>query len=193
MNTDITRGPKICHSCGQENPPTAARCWLCFTPLGGAFQTAPAQRELRLQPSAGLEKAGVSTGQGVAILLALICCLIGLATQGQGFLLFIALAPVFILLAAPAHRQPTAEGYSRTMTGCAAAGVVLLVVASSIITFVDVCLPLGMVAFDESFEKPNPPISAAFLMLAAWGGGLLAAGFVAWLLVRRFWPRGGRP
>jgi hypothetical protein len=136
----------------------------------------------------------VSTGQGVAILLALICCLIGLATQGLGFLLFIALAPVFILLlATPAHRQPTAEGYSRTMTGCAAAGVVLLVVASSIITFVDVCFPLGLIAFGESFENPNPPISAVFFMLAAFGGGLLAAGFVAWLLVRRFWPRGGRP
>ena len=50
MSTDLTRGPKVCPSCGKENPPTAARCWLCFTPLGGAFQTttAPAPGEARL-------------------------------------------------------------------------------------------------------------------------------------------------
>jgi hypothetical protein len=42
MNTDITRGPKICPSCGKENPPTAVHCFLCLTPLEGAIQTAPA-------------------------------------------------------------------------------------------------------------------------------------------------------
>jgi hypothetical protein len=42
MSTDITRGPKVCPSCGKENPPTAARCALCATPLNGAFQTTPA-------------------------------------------------------------------------------------------------------------------------------------------------------
>lgn len=193
MSTNISRGPRVCPTCGQENRPTAARCWLCFTPLGGAFQTtpAPAQPELRLQPPASLEKAGVSTGQGVAILLAIICGLIGLATQGLGFWLFIVLAPVFVLLALP-PLQMAPDGYSRTITGCTTGGVVVLVVASSIITFVDVCFPLGVVSFSQSFENPNPPISATYFMAAAWGGGLLAAAFVAWLIVRRSWPRGDR-
>jgi hypothetical protein len=50
MSTNISRGPKVCPSCGKENPPTAPRCWLCFTPLGRAFQTttAPAPGEVRL-------------------------------------------------------------------------------------------------------------------------------------------------
>ena len=41
MSTDITRGPKLCPSCGKENPPTAACCRLCSTPLDGAIQTTP--------------------------------------------------------------------------------------------------------------------------------------------------------
>ena len=42
MSTDIGRGPRICPACGKENPPTAARCWLCFNTLGwGAIQEAP--------------------------------------------------------------------------------------------------------------------------------------------------------
>ena len=78
MSTDITRGPKICPSCGKENQPRAARCWLCFTPLGGAIQTttAPAPGEVRLsaplrtQPKAG-PRSGCATVAGcvsVAIL-----------------------------------------------------------------------------------------------------------------------------
>ena len=42
MSTDITRGPRICPSCGRENPPTAPRCALCSTPLNAAIQTTPA-------------------------------------------------------------------------------------------------------------------------------------------------------
>jgi hypothetical protein len=77
MSTGITRGPKICPSCGQENPPTAARCWLCFTPLGGAFQTAPApaQGEIRIRPLraelTGPTRSGCATAAawiGVAVL-----------------------------------------------------------------------------------------------------------------------------
>jgi hypothetical protein len=62
MSTDITRGPKICPSCGKENAPTAPRCWLCFTPLGGAFQTttAPAPGEVRLSAPPRTEPTGVA-------------------------------------------------------------------------------------------------------------------------------------
>ncbi len=42
MSTDITRGPKVCPSCGEESLPLARRCWLCLTPFAGAVQTAPA-------------------------------------------------------------------------------------------------------------------------------------------------------
>jgi hypothetical protein len=78
MSTDITRWPKICPSCGKENPPTAARCWLCFTPLGEAFQTTTAfsPGEVRLsapprtEPTAVARSdcASVAAWTGVAIL-----------------------------------------------------------------------------------------------------------------------------
>ena len=86
----------------QENPPTAARCWLCFTPLDGAFQAAaaPALGETLLQPPTRVEKPGFSAGQITAIVLMLICVLIGLATNGLGFWLLVVLAPVLILHAA---------------------------------------------------------------------------------------------
>jgi hypothetical protein len=81
MSTDISRGPKVCPSCGNENPPTAARCWLCFTLLGGAFQTttaaAPAEARLTApsytQPTAGPRSGCATVGVwiGVAILVIL--------------------------------------------------------------------------------------------------------------------------
>ena len=75
MSTDISRGPRVCPSCGKENPPTAARCWLCFTPLGGAFQTttAPAPGEWRFtgpprtQPTAGSGSGCATVGAWVGI------------------------------------------------------------------------------------------------------------------------------
>lgn len=51
MSTDITRGPKVCPSCGKENPPTAAHCVLCATPLDGAIQTTPAPARGEVRPS----------------------------------------------------------------------------------------------------------------------------------------------
>jgi hypothetical protein len=62
MSTDITRGPKTCPSCGKENAPTAARCWLCFTPLGGAIQTttAPVPGEVRLSAAPRTEPTAVA-------------------------------------------------------------------------------------------------------------------------------------
>jgi hypothetical protein len=41
MSTEITRGPNVCPSCGEANPPTAAYCRLCATALGAAIQKTP--------------------------------------------------------------------------------------------------------------------------------------------------------
>ena len=59
MTTDITRGPRLCPSCGKENPPTAARCAFCSTPLGGAIQTTLTPGPIRL-PSLPDEDAPIS-------------------------------------------------------------------------------------------------------------------------------------
>lgn len=41
MSTDVTRGPKVCPSCGRENSASATRCTACFTALDGAVQATP--------------------------------------------------------------------------------------------------------------------------------------------------------
>jgi hypothetical protein len=41
MSTEITRGPNVCPSCGEANPPTAAYCHLCAMALGAAIQKTP--------------------------------------------------------------------------------------------------------------------------------------------------------
>ena len=92
MSTDISRGPRLCPSCGRENPPTAGRCWLCFTPLAGAFQEAPrpvrpdAERPAPLRHRMGLP---LYTG----IVLVVVCVLLALVTFGFGLLLLLPLAP----------------------------------------------------------------------------------------------------
>jgi hypothetical protein len=133
----------------------------------------------------------LSVGQITAMVLAVLCMLIGFATQGLGLWLFVVLAPVFILLAWPG-RWPTPEGYLPAMTGCGVAAAVAVIVVCSIITFVAVCFPIGFLAFSQSFENPNPPLSASLLAVSAWGLGSVAAAVVAWMLVRRIWPRAGR-
>jgi hypothetical protein len=138
-----------------------------------------------------VDKPGFSAGPITAIVLILICVLIGLATNGLGFWLLVVLAPVLILLAWPG-RRPTPDGYLPAMTGCGVVAALLLVVVSFLITFVAVCAPIGATVFQE-YEPAHPDPDTVLIRLAALALGLLAASFVAYLLVRRFWPRGGRP
>ena len=52
MSTNITRGPNVCPSCGEANPPTASHCRLCATPLNAAIQRrpSPARDQFNLPP-----------------------------------------------------------------------------------------------------------------------------------------------
>ena len=82
MSTDITRGPKVCPSCGRVNSPNATHCWLCFTPLGGAIQTttvpAPGEEGLSAapytlptgEPGSGCSTAGKVIGVVVLVIFA---------------------------------------------------------------------------------------------------------------------------
>ena len=162
-------------------------------PLGGAIQTTPPpQRSADADlPPLPWDKPTLSrTPLYTGIILVSLCVLLGLVTYGFGLLLLLPLTPALVRL----FRASTESGSA--VDGCislvAAIGVALLVAVSFTITFVAFCAPIGFIAFVQSFENPNPPTSATFIALAAWGLGLLAAGFVAYWLVRRFWPRGGR-
>ena len=41
MSTDVTRGPRICPSCGRENAATASHCCFCFISLDQGVQLTP--------------------------------------------------------------------------------------------------------------------------------------------------------
>jgi hypothetical protein len=43
MSAEITRGPCVCPSCGEANPPATAYCRLCATALGEASFELPHQ------------------------------------------------------------------------------------------------------------------------------------------------------
>ncbi len=90
MNTDITRGPKLCPSCGRENPPTAARCSLCSTRLDAAIQTTPtpAWGEVHLPSLPDEDQASRPPLKGCAAVAAAV---------GVGFL-FLASFPVTFII-----------------------------------------------------------------------------------------------
>ncbi len=120
------------------------------------------------------------------IILVGLCVLIGLLTYGLGLLLLLPLAPALIRL----FRAP--GEYDSVERGClgliAAVGGALLIAVSFAITFLAVCFPVGYIGI----QNATNPFSGTVALVLAVAIGSLAAGFVAWLLVRRFWPRGGR-
>lgn len=73
MSTDVTRGPRVCPSCGRENAESASHCMACFTPLDGAVQATPPapsdeydpdlfRSRLPSSPHSGCSDAVVSVG-----------------------------------------------------------------------------------------------------------------------------------
>ncbi len=95
MSTDITRGPKLCPSCGRENPPTAAHCSLCSTPLDAAIQTTPTpawsdvrlpsfpdEDQTRRPPLKGLAAVAAAVGVGLLVLASFVVtfCTVCMAT-----------------------------------------------------------------------------------------------------------------
>ena len=81
MSSDITRGPNVCPSCGEANPPTASYCRLCATPLNSAIQRTPSPtrdqfhlpppdpEQMSRPPLRGVR--GVAAAVGVLLLLPL--------------------------------------------------------------------------------------------------------------------------
>jgi hypothetical protein len=136
MSTDVTRGPKVCPSCGQENPPTAARCWLCFTPLGGAFQTttAPSPRETRLsapsytQPTAGPRSGCATVGVWIGI------AILALVSAGVTFVL-VCSAPAVVGVTLP-KTPPKYDDFLMGMSWLVAYLAPILVATLVIVAFV---------------------------------------------------------
>jgi hypothetical protein len=189
MNTEVTRGPRVCPSCGRENALTASHCSFCFTSLDQGVQSTPSPPPAALtepSPFHRFDKAPLWNPGYTGAVLILICGIFGIVTCGFGFLLFIPLAPTLYRL----HRadQHVSADYDSPGAGCAAwgagAALALLVAASAVITFGAVCYPIGATGFNL-YHRVDFTLIAVVLGTVF---GLLASGAVAYVLVRAIFP-----
>jgi hypothetical protein len=185
MNTEVTRGPRVCPSCGRENALTASHCSFCFTSLDQGVQSTPSPPPAALtepSPFRRFDKAPLWNPGYTGVVLILICFIFGIVTCGLGFLLFIALAPTLYRL----HRadQHVSADYDSPDAGCAAwgagAALALLVAASVVITFGAVCYSI------EATGLYLYGIEIVIVLGTVFG--LLASGAVAYVLVRAIFP-----
>jgi hypothetical protein len=189
VSTDITKGPRLCPSCGRENALTATHCSFCFSSLDQGVQSAPSPRSpvafTQQPPFHRFVKAPLWNPGYTGVFLFLICLLFGMGTCGSGFLLLIVLAPTLYRL----HRadQHVSADYDSLGAGCAAwsagAALALLIAGSAFITFGAVCFPIGAAGSNLQQQAVYP-----WLCIVGATLGLLAATAVAYVIVRAIFP-----
>jgi hypothetical protein len=189
LSTDITKGPRVCPSCGRENALTASHCSFCFASLNQGVQTTPSPPPAALtepSPFHRFDKAPLWNPGYTGAFLILICIFFGIVTCGFGLLLFIPLAPTLYRL----HRadQHVSADYDSPDAGCAAlcagAALALLVAASAVITFCAVFYSI----VETGFNLYRTEIDLVLGTVLGTLFGLLASGAVAYLLVRAIFP-----
>jgi hypothetical protein len=188
MNTDITKGPRVCPSCGRENALTASHCSFCLASLDQGVQAAPSPHAPTVftnpSPFRRIDSAPLWNPNQTGLVLIALCFLFGIVTFGFGFLLFIPLAPALYRL----HRasRHVSDRYDSLGAVCAAwgagAAIALLVIASAVITFAAVCFPIGSPGF-SIFQQSDMTFVYVGCVL-----GLLAGGAVAYIIVRAIFP-----
>ncbi len=183
LTTETNPEPKVCPSCDKDNPPAAISCSHCLTPFGGAIQTAPTPnltihanepahhqstditKATKSCPSCGHENTPTAT-----------CCARCLATFGGA----IQTTPK----PEPVTKRPVVE---KEMSGCAVLGIIFLTFFSFIITFFAACAPFAFTSLSFGLShNPSKEGMADMLFIMGWVVGLLAATFVAYLVVRAF-------
>jgi ribosomal protein L40E len=195
MSADTSFSPRVCPSCGRENPKEATRCGYCLAPLpwGAEMIAVPPAREEaefpRPRPKAELSP------RHTAQVLVIVSCVFGVVSLGAGFLLFVALVPAFMHLiwamktSPESHHEMSINRFSPWIT---AVGVAFLVLVSVAITFATVCSAGGFIVLAPAIGRPS---SDGYGMdyqnkalLVACGFGLATAGGVAYVVVRYLFP-----
>jgi hypothetical protein len=190
MSTDITKGPRLCPSCGRENALTAFRCSFCFTAWDQGVQSAPSRQPpaefAQTWPFRRIDAAPFWNPNHTGLVLIALCFLLGILTFGLGFLLFIPLAPALYRL----HRasQCVSDRYNSVGAGCAAWGaglvIALLVAVSFIVTFAAVCFPIGI----AGSRIYSPDAMELVIVVGGFVLGILAGAAVAYIIVRAIFP-----
>jgi hypothetical protein len=181
MTTEPQAHAHACPECGAEIPAGARQCWLCHRPLETEGVPAPA----------GMPAARRAIGLGFwVLLLALVVVLIGaiLEYPGLGILVAVVGTPALVLVFQRARPGGDLEKASGLL---ATAGAVLAVVVASVIAFVAVCFPVGLLAVVGQIGEQNKTAEqwGVILLIAAWPLGIAAGLTVGWFLFRRLWPK----
>jgi hypothetical protein len=193
MSTDVTKGLRLCPSCGRENALAASHCCFCFTSLNQGVQSTPSPQApiafTESSPFRRIESAPLWNPGYTGAILIMLCFSFGILTCGVGFLLFIPLAPTLYRL----HRadQHLGVDYASPGASCAAwgagAALALLVAATAVITFGAVFYPIGEIGFKICITYQIYEFIAISVVLGTVFG-LLAGGAVAYVIVRAIFP-----
>jgi hypothetical protein len=193
--TNPSNTPNLCPECGAALVGHARRCWLCGWNEGG--QTAKGETRVR-QPAvnpyaspapptdAHLNRTfSLST---MFLWTTLVAVVMGVATIAPGLAIALAVIsfPAAMRTIGTVARRKRRRGESLSVPEkieafLASCGVVLAILAGAGIAFMAICLPVGFATANSWFER-GPP----YLAIIA---GVLAAGTIAFLLGRRFWPQ----
>lgn len=191
-----------CPACGRENPATAVRCSLCLAARSGATgivaepgpQCIPSAETDDDYPQPRPPTLSRWPPRKLTGAFIIVACALFIPLFGAGLALLVALTPALVRLFRD-DAQPAVNPLGRPADtidwGCgsltAATTVAILVVISSLITFMAVCVPGAM--FGSMSNTYHTDLAAWWL---GWGGGVtlgvLAAGGVGYGLVR-YWLR----
>jgi hypothetical protein len=175
-----------CPACGAIHLGKSAVCWLCQEPLltkdGQPRAPAVAGGERRERGS-----PWTFSLSSLFLLMTLIsiCMAVLVLSPPLGILL--------VVVATPAAARTILDGLRRKSRGAPfnleskawkfmeSMAVVAVVGISSLITFVAICFPLGLGGVLSMSDQ------GIVCVIMGFAGGLIAAGFVAYRLLRRFW------
>ncbi len=201
MSDDGIKSTWRCAACGRENLAAAAVCSLCLAPQSGTAATGLVARPA---PGPSVPAADedyprplpMSVFQrrlpGATATAIVFVCLVLAPLYGAGLALLIVLLPALIYLDRRARMVAGAgRGKKRTFAVVLTAVVLaVLVVGSTLITFVGVCFPTGTYAIMGMGGEGYA------MQVLVWVGGLIGGLFgavaVSYVLVRLMFRRGKR-
>lgn len=181
----------VCKDCGATNDANAPECWLCHQALPSPETSASVTRDISL-----LKTNNSDPRISVACLLSLMALVVigvGLEDPGLGIALAVVLTPA-VVRTLLISRNESRRGRPQSVPGLLAAMlgslfVVVTIGVAAAATFFCVCFAgfFGGVFVSEPFSKDYEPLGIG--MLVGGGLGVVAGICVAYILIRRLWPK----
>lgn len=196
MSSASPNDERTCPECGVRFAPEANSCWLCHRHVALVSVATPAtgpQPSPIVEPRAAYQ-FGISTLLLIMTLLAVLCGVLSMS-PGLGVVLAIVATPALVRVGMTAVRRKV-RGRPMTVPEklgafAGSVGVVVMICLAAGAAFVATCFPVGLAAFDAADELLPGRGKFAVLVWPVFPVvlGILAAGFVGYLLIRRLWRR----